>query len=245
MSMAIKWLGLDFGQTLMDGTGQRTALLIGDTSKQLGEPELTEERCHRWRLMKEKYGSYPVIKEGHKPEIMSYVFDGHPRAAEVFTASEQKLIAPTDGVVDALEYLRSEGITIAVVSELKKVIGVIGKDDMTSRFLKNKNIMGYFDELVTPLGRVNYRNGSIDLKYQGSSKEQGSLYDLLAEDLLKQGLKTSEAVIVGDKEWSDITPAQKRGFKTIQFVGIVNHGPSNADYVMRHFRELKDIVRKG
>ena len=31
----------------------------------------------------------------------------------------------------------------------------------------------------------------------------------MAEDLTKRGIKTSEAVMVGDKEWSDLTPAQK------------------------------------
>ena len=101
----------------------------------------------------------------------------------------------------------------------------------------------YFDELITPQGRFSLRNGSVDLKYKGSSKEEGNLYDLLAEDLLRRGIETSEAVMVGDKEWSDLTPAQKRGFKTIHYMGYIYNAPSNADFTIRHFSELKEIIR--
>ena len=59
VTMYAKWVGIDFGQTLMDSSPERTYWMIGDTSKELGEPELVEERCHRWRMMKEKYGCIP------------------------------------------------------------------------------------------------------------------------------------------------------------------------------------------
>jgi FMN phosphatase YigB (HAD superfamily) len=48
--------------------------------------------------------------------------------------------------------------------------------------------------------------------------------------------------MVGDKEWSDITPAQKRGFQAIHYSGYVYHAPSNATYEIRHLSELKDII---
>ena len=77
----------------------------------------------------------------------------------------------------------------------------------------------------------------------GFSKEKGDLFDVLKEDLLKRGIKTSEAVMVGDKEWSDLTPAQKRGFKAIHYTGYIFHAPSKADYTIGHFSELKDIIK--
>jgi len=80
MILAVKWMGLDFGECLMDGTMRRSHLLIGDTSKELGEPELVEQRCHKWRVAKERFGSLPTIVESHKAEVINYVFDGHPRA---------------------------------------------------------------------------------------------------------------------------------------------------------------------
>jgi len=242
MVLHVKWVGIDFGQTLCDSSPERTYWMIGDTSKELGEPELVEMRCQRWRAMKEKYGTWSAIKESHRPEIVSYVFDNRPDAGEIFAVIEQKYLKVADGALDALEYLRSQGIEVSVVAELKRTFGKIGTDQV-SRFLKTQHVREYFDELITPQGKVNLRDGSLDLKYQGYSKEQGNLYDLLAGDLLNRGIKTSEAVMVGDKEWSDLTPAQKRGFKAIHYTGFMLHAPSSADYTIRHFSELKEIVK--
>lgn len=90
MAIELKWVGFDFGQCMMDPTGLRNHLVIGDVSKEMGEPELVEERIHRYRVLKEKYGSYSIVKEGHRDEIMSYVFDGKEEAREIFSAKEQE-----------------------------------------------------------------------------------------------------------------------------------------------------------
>lgn len=242
MVIKAKWVGFDFGQTLLDSSPERTYWMIGDTSKELGEPEKVEARCHRWRMMKEKYGTYPEIKEKHRDEIATYVFDNRDKAGEIFKRIEQKYLKVADGAVDALEYLKGEGIEISVVSEMKRTLGAIGTD-MVSSFLTNHNIVDYFHELICPQGKINFRDGTVDLKYKGTSKEEGDLYDVLKEDLLNRGIKTSEAVMVGDKEWSDLTPAQKRGFKAIHYTGFVLHSPSNADYKIRHLSELKKIIK--
>ncbi len=68
------------GECLMDVTPRRAHLLTGDTSKELGQPERAASRCHKWRVMAEKYGSVPVMLERHKDEIIRYVFDGEPAA---------------------------------------------------------------------------------------------------------------------------------------------------------------------
>lgn len=241
MSIQAKWVGFDFGQTLCDGLPERTYCMIGDASKELGQPELSEIRCHRWRVLKEKYGSWAAIKEGHRDEIVSFVFDGHPEGMATFSIMEQKYTKVADGALDAIKYLKEQGIGLSVVAELKRIVGPIGTDQ-ASLFLKNKNIIDYFDELITPQGKVNLRNGSVDLKYKGSSKETGDLYDILVGDLLKRGIKPSEAVMIGDKEWSDITPAQKRGLKAVQYIGFIYHTQSNAEFTIRHFSELKNII---
>lgn len=243
MAIEVKWIGFDFGQCLMDPSGLRNYRVIGDVCKEMGEPELIEERIHRYRVLKEKYGSYGAIKEGHRDEILSYVFDDNTEAMEIFSLKEQEHLRVAPGTEEALQYLQDEGIERAVVAELKKTLGPIGTDIVT-RFLKSKGLLQYFDELVSPQGSINIRDGSVDLRYKGRTKEEGTLYDELSKDLLKRGIQTSEAVMIGDKLWTDISPAKKRGFKTIQYTGYINYGSSeDTDFVISDFRELKEIIK--
>jgi FMN phosphatase YigB (HAD superfamily) len=243
MAIEVKWCGFDFGQCLMDPSGLRNYLVIGDVCKEMGEPERTDERIHRYRVLKEKYGSYGAIKEGHRDEILSYVFDNNKEAMEIFGMKEQEHLKVAPGAEEALQYLRDQGVERAVVAELKKTLGPVGTDIVT-RFLKNKGLLNYFDELVSPQGSVNLRDGSIDLRYKGKTKEEGTLYDELSKDLLKRGIQTSEAVMIGDKLWTDISPAKKKGFRTIQYIGYINFGSSkDTDFVISDFHGLKEIIR--
>jgi FMN phosphatase YigB (HAD superfamily) len=239
--MRAKWVGIDFGMCLCDSSPERTYCMIGDCCKELGQPELIGLCCHKWRTLKERYGTWATLKEGHRDEIVSYVFDGHLDAAATFSKMEQKYLKVADGAVDAINYLREQGIEVSIAAELKRTLGPIGTDQV-SLFLKNQKVIDLFAELITPQGKVNLRDGSVDIRYKGLSKETGTLYDLLVEDLARRGIKPAEAVMVGDKEWSDITPAQKRGFKAIQYTGFLFLAPSHADYVIRHFSELKNLI---
>ena len=243
MAIAAKWVGFDFGQCLMDPSGLRNYCVIGDVCKEMGEPERIDERIHRYRVLKEKYGTYGAIKEGHRDEILSYVFENDKEAMEIFGVKEQEHLKAAPGAEEALQYLRDRGIERAVVAELKKTLGPIGTDIVT-RFLKSKGLLHYFDELVSPQGSVNLRDGSVDLRYKGKTKEEGTLYDELLKELLKRGIQPPEAVMIGDKLWTDISPAKKRGFKTIQYIGYINYGSSeDADFVISNFRELENIVK--
>ena len=243
MAIELKWLGFDFGQCMMDPTGLRNHLVIGDVSKELGEPELAEERIHRYRVLKEKYGSYSIVKEGHRDEIMNYVFDGREEAKEIFSAKEQEHLLAGSGLEEALQYLTAEGIHLSVVAELKKTLGAMGTDIVT-RFLQNKNLTRYFEDVVTPQGKIDLRDGSVDLSYKGKTKEQGTLYDELIQALLKRGISPSDGAMVGDKIATDIVPARKRGFTTIQYTGYIDMGPSEADYRIENFLELKELIKK-
>ncbi len=243
MAITARWVGIDFGQCLMDPSGLRNYRVVGDVCKEMGEPELIEERIFRYRVLKEKYGSYGAIKEGHRDEILSYVFENNKEAMEIFGVKEQEHLKVAPGTEEALQYLRDQGVDRAVVAELKKTLGPIGTDIVT-RFLKDRGLLQYFSELVSPQGSVNLRNGSVDLRYKGKTKEEGTLYDELSKDLLKRGIQTSEAVMIGDKLWTDISPAKKRGFKTIQYIGYINYGSSeDADFVISDFHGLKEIIK--
>ena len=87
-------------------------------------------------------------------------------------------------------------------------------------------------------------DGSIDLVFKGKTKEEGTLYDELVAMLERRGIRSAEGAMVGDKIATDIRPAKKRGFVTIQYTGYVDMGPSEADYRIDSFLALKEIVRK-
>ena len=242
MPIKAKWVGIDFGQCLCDSTPERTYWMIGDACKELGQPELIDECCYRWRVLKERYGSWSVVKEGHRDEIASFVFDGHPEGMAVFSRMEQKYIKPADGALDAIKYLKDQDIQLSIVAELKRTFGPIGTDQV-SLFLKNQSISEYFDYLITPQGKVDLTDGSVDERYKGSSKETGDLYDILIKELAELGIRPAEAVMLGDKEWSDITPARERGLKAVCYTGFIYRGESAAEYTIRHFSEVKNVIR--
>lgn len=241
--MEVKWCGFDYGQCIMEPGGLRNPRLFGDLYKMLGKPELIPEKIKKYRILKEKYGSYGRIKEGHRDEIYRFVLDDDSKAIEIFSFLEQQLLDLGDGLIDTLEYLQSQGIQLQVVSEMKKTLGPVGTD-IVSRFLKERGLVKYFKELVTPHGKIDLVEGSIDLKYKGRTKKDGTLYDVLAQELKEQGIEPHEAVMVGDKPETDIDPAHDRGFKTIKYTGFVDLGKSKADIVIESFEALKNVLKK-
>ena len=242
MVFEVKWCGFDFGQCIMEPGGLRNPLVFGDIYKQLGKPELIHDKMRKYRILKEKYGTYGRIKEGHRDEIYSYVLDNDPEAIELFSEHEQKRLEMAEGLVDALEYLKSQGIELQVISEMKKTLGPVGTD-LVSKFLKGKGLVKYFKELITPQGKIDLQHDTLDPLYKGRTKKDGSLYDVLVQELKEQGITPQEAVMVGDKPETDIDPAHDRGFKTIQYTGYYDFGDSKADMVISSFEELKKIVK--
>ena len=243
MTMEVRWCGFDYGQCIMEPGGLRNPRLYGDLYKELGKPELIADKIRKYRILKEKYGSYGRIKEGHRDEIYSFVLDDDPEAIALFSRKEQELLDMAEGLEDALEYLHSLGIELMVVSEMKKTLGPVGTD-IVSSFLKNRGLVRYFKELVTPQGKINLEDDSIDLKYKGHTKKDGTLYDVLAEELAQRGIEPHEAVMIGDKPQTDIDPAHERGFKTIKYTGFIDLGESKADHVIHSFGELKTFLKK-
>ncbi len=241
--MEVKWCGFDYGQCIMEPGGLRNPLLYGNLYKKLGKPELIPDKIRKYRMLKEKYGTFSLIKEGHRDEIYSFVLDDDQEAIDLFGQLEQDLLDMGDGLEGALDYLQAQGIELQVVSEMKKTMGAVGTD-IVSRFLKRRGLLKYFKELVTPQGKITLEDNSIDLKYKGFTKKEGTLYDVLAQELKERGIEPHEAVMVGDKPETDIDPAHDRGFKTIQYTGFIDLGESKADMVIHSFDELKEILKK-
>jgi FMN phosphatase YigB (HAD superfamily) len=190
-----------------------------------------------------KYGSYGRIKEGHRDAIHSFVLDDDPKAVGLFFEKEQEYLSLAEGVVDALKYLRAESIELQLVSEMKKTLGPVGTD-FISAFLRRTGLVSYIKQMITPQGKVNLEDNSLDTRYKGSSKKNGTLYDILVRELAEKRVRPHEAVMVGDKPETHIDPAHDRGFKTIQYTGYIDLGKSKADAVIASFRELKTLLRK-
>ena len=243
MILEVKWCGFDYGETIMNAENVRNAVVFGDIYKALGKPELIADKLKKYRILKEKYGTYPHVHEGHKDELFEFALDNEPAAIALFKQKEQEVLDTGEGVEDALAYLRSEGIEVYMVSEMKQSPDPLGSDHIT-RFLIKHGILEHFHGLITPLGKIDFRTNTVDLKYKGSTKAEGTLYDLIAQELKARGIEPHEAVMVGDRPNTDINPAHARGFKTIQYTGFANEGKTEADAVIRSFDELKNIVRK-
>jgi FMN phosphatase YigB (HAD superfamily) len=94
------------------------------------------------------------------------------------------------------------------------------------------------------VGKIDLITNTVDSRYVGSTKEEGTIYDVIAEELNERGIETHEAVMLGDRPSTDINPAHERGFKTIQYIGFTDLGESKADAVISSFEELKRILRK-
>ncbi len=87
--MEVKWCGFDYGQCIMEPGGLRNPLVFGDICKELGKPEFAADKIRKYRILKEKYGTYSSIKEGHRDEIYQFVLDNDSEAIEIFGRKEQ------------------------------------------------------------------------------------------------------------------------------------------------------------
>ncbi len=243
MILEVKWCGFDYGETIMNAENLRNAVVLGDIYKTMGRPERIPDKIREYRILKEKYGNYPQIHEGHKEELFDFVLDNDPVAIALFKRKEQELLEMAEGVEDALAYVLSEEIEVYMVSEMKQSPDPIGKDHIT-RFLNRQGIAKYFHGLITPVGKIDFRTNDVDLRYKGSTKAEGTIFDLIAQELKERGIEAHEAVMVGDRPNTDINPAHARGFKTIQYTGFLDEGKTKADAVINSFEELKRIVRR-
>jgi FMN phosphatase YigB (HAD superfamily) len=241
VTLRVRWMGVDMGECLMDVTPRRAHLLAGDTSKALGQPERAAVRCHRWRVMAEKYGSVPVMLERHKDELIRYVFDAEPDAGRLFLETELEYLDLAAGAAEALAYLRAQGVELSVVTAAKSGPGSI-EESCEYRFLVKHDVLKYFDSLISPRGKFRVKDWSFDRRYEGTSKEEGTIYDVLAEDIAARGIPVDQALMMGDKEWTDIAPAKARGFKTILYTGYVCRGPTEADLVVERFSDVTRLV---
>ncbi len=237
----IKWCGIDFGQCLMEPTGLRTYLVIGDIYKALGQPEKIPNAVKKFREIAEAYGGHSLLKESHRDKIYSYVLENDEAAVTMFTLKEREHLSVGVGAEESFIYMKDRGIEISIVAELKKTLGKMTKN-IISQFLINKGLIKYFSNIYTPQGKINLSDNSLDDRYKGRTKQSGELYETLVKELAKRSITPDQMIMVGDKIATDIISARKHGITAVQYTGYIDMGPSEADYRVSSFHELKKII---
>ena len=241
--LPIRWCGFDYGETLMDPSGLRNPLLFGDVCGAWGRPELARDMAHAYRVLREAYGEYYTVKEGHREEVFTHVLSSDLEAQRIFMDTEPRLLGTAEHLHETLTRLRNLGLVLDIVSELIRTVGAI-EENVILRFLATHHLRAYFRFLITPLGKIDVQSGRlIDERYCGHTKGAGTIYDVLVGDLAEQGVAPSQAVMIGDRPGSDIEPAHARGLRTVQYSGYSRYPASNvADAVVEDMRLLPPLL---
>ena len=260
MSISIRWCGFDFGETIIDPSGnyQNWVELIKEIYTKKGRPDIINQKVARFdelieqydyeeRLMDavedkidfwKKYFRIKRLRETDMQRFLSYVLDDDPDVVAIFRERGFKYIRIADGLKECLEYLKEKGVSINVVADLAIEGAVKGLPNVLNAF----GLSPYFSEIITNHGRIK-NNGDIDLSYKGMEKIDGTIYKKLADDLRGMGIQPSQALIIGDRPVEDVEKSKENGFKAIQFVGIIKRRISAAaDYVISDLRELTKIL---
>jgi FMN phosphatase YigB (HAD superfamily) len=231
----MKWVGFDYGQCIMDSRNRKVeywmAVVFIDEEKD--RPGVIEEKVNLYRELIKKYGDFRRLHEKGRHEVEEKVLEKNQCLIRKYYEVEQKLLKPADGIYEALKHLKSRKYRIDVVSDMAALGTIVN-------FLNNYNLRNFFTNIYSPEG-VLREDGQIDDSFKGTSKEDGSIFEKLKEELESQGISISEAVIVGDHPVKDIEMARKYGFVTVHYAA--KEKPSEiADHVITDFRQLLDIL---
>ena len=244
----IDWAGIDYSYTIMNPLTLHHSSVIPQVYQVLGREHEAPMRLQRWYRLRDSVGSPTdpphqkarLVKEYYIERLEGEVFDNEREAIELYYELEAKAKEMPDDLKIGLEHLNSRGIECAVISEVSSIKGTLN----LIRFLKYKGIAEYFAEVITPAGRFSTSGDLLDEHpFKGSNKKTGEIYDRLVSYLKGKALIPSRCAVIGDDPEQDIRQAKLRGFKTIQYCGIVDRGRSeSADYVIYSWSQLKEVI---
>src|SRR5688572_7960036 len=247
MTHRLRWCGIDYGETIMNPLTLHQSAVIRDIYSELGRAEEADERVQRYYRLRNAWGpaSTPPhllvrdLKQYARDSIYADVFDNDPDAVERYKAKEVEGFGVPEGVADALAMLRDKGIPAAVVSESGSLTAV----QTIARYLQIHAFGQYFDEIIAPAGRFSVDGALIDATFVGATKKAGTIYEKIREYVqTTKGIPSSAAAIVGDDPHLDVAQARPHGFVTVQYVGVIDRGGSEAaDFAMKHWREFEKM----
>jgi len=263
----IRWCGFDFGLTIVNTLTlyNDTVEIIKEVYNELGKTPIINERLKRLNeiLLKCPYDERLLdgIVDQDKIEFMErhfrlkqllhkniqlfykYTFDNDPRAITLFNekrALVYRNFKPAVGLKECLMKLRDKGVDTNIVSDVESE----SERDLISKFLVANDLAQYFSEVITNYGKIK-KNGDIDLSYRGLKKSDGSIYKKISRDIQSNGIKSSQALIIGDRPVEDIEKPAQYGFKTVQYIGIINREHSKAaNFIVSDIRTIVQIIDK-
>jgi FMN phosphatase YigB (HAD superfamily) len=179
------------------------------------------------------------MKEYHRDRIHAEVFDNDPRMIQFYADAEARERKPSEGLKEALEFLRERGKTTSIVSEVSSVPGTL----TIIAFLRAHQFVHLFDEVITPAGRFTTEGTLLDEKtFKGANKKDGTIFERLSSYLDSKGVSAGRRAMVGDDPKQDVELAKKYGFVTVQFCGIIDRGRTgHADSVIMSWKELAKL----
>ena len=268
MAENVRWCGFDFAGTLMDPRDMPRVFkeVLAEVFMELNNPQIIEEKISctielarkysqeeqaskygiDWflaeakgeerRLLKKMYPFRPLLNKGWG-EFCAIVLNNDPNAIELFLKKRIRTHKPVIGLRKCLSYLEKKAITTNIVCDAmtQSILETV------FNFLDFYDLWQFFHHIITPLGLFKGKQ-LMDASYKGLEKIDGAIYDKLVLDLHDVGIAPSEAIIIGDRPLDDIEMAKTRGFKAVQFIGVINRGPSSADYVISELAQLERII---
>jgi len=238
----VKWIGLDYGETVMNPFTLHQSELIRSIYRRLGKEGEAEERVQMWYALRDSVGAKFAepnlrareVKQYARGRIYSDVLGGVREAARLYDGGEAKGFTPARGVKEALMRLKRDGVPAVIVSESSSTTAAMA----ISRFLRVHGLRGLFREVITPAGRFGVGGELLGAEFEGKTKRDGTMYDQLREYLSIGGVRSEDAAMVGDDPVLDIANSKQRGFVAVQYTGVVDRGASVADYVIDDWSKL-------
>lgn len=239
--MAVRALTIDFWNTMVVARtndhrrqDQRLAYLRGVV--QARRPEATEETiraayreaARRWDAAWKQQNTMPTTAEliGGIWEILALNVEDAQHHETVRVFEEGLLFGPpdfADGLEEALAWA-AQRYRLGIISDT-----MFSPGRVIRRLLDQRRVLHYFDAFIFS-------------DETGFSKPDVRAFERAGTAL---GVAASDMAHVGDLRRTDVTGAQKAGFKAVLFTGV-HEDPDDApapDAVLAHWRTLPDLLQ--
>lgn len=244
----VSWIGIDFAFTMMNPLTMHHSKVVPEMYARLGKPEEGQVRFEKWVRLRDSMGSpsdaphqkVRLLKEYNRERLHAEVFDNDPRAIAMYAEMEARERKPAAELEGALKFLKAKGKQLAVVSEVTSLEGTLA----ITAFLRANELVGLFDEMITPAGRFAPDGRLLDEGgFKGSTKKEGTIYERLASYLDAKNIRAGNRAMIGDDPKLDIEYAKRLGFVTVLYKGIVDRGKGEyADLVITDWSGLRNAV---